>query len=118
MISNFVMGVNFTKLRPHPTGHFRLSHEYRTIKAVSLMNCLIQNRLDNNCKAVTYNERFRYCKLNDKSGIYDSIQRTLTDGKLIMFLMRLLVKNQVCYVFLGQKGRLVIMQSGLFAVRL
>ena len=80
MISNFVMGVNFTKLRPHPTGHFRLSHEYRTIKAVSLMNCMIQNRLDNNCKAVSYNERFRYCELNDKSGIYDVFDSTNTDG--------------------------------------
>ena len=79
MISNFVTGVNFTKLRPHPTGHFRLPHEYRTIKTVSLMKCLIQSRLDNNCRAVSYNERFRYCELNDESGIFDVVDSTNTD---------------------------------------
>ena len=73
-------GVDFKKLRPHSAGFFRLSHEYRTLKSVSLMNCLIQAQMDRHCKAISYNEIFRYCELNDKSGLYDEVDSTVAEG--------------------------------------
>ena len=54
-------------------GYLRLSYEYRTIKGLSLMYCLMPGHIDSHCKAISYNERIRYCELNDKSGLYDEV---------------------------------------------
>ena len=88
LIPKFASGGNFAQLRGsrgsfydvHSAGYLRLSHEYRAIKDISLMYCLMQAHLDSHCQAVSYSERFRYCELNDKSGLFDEVNSAVKDG--------------------------------------